>query len=373
MKGGEMKKRETLNVYFEINGRTYPLFNVTNIGNESAPDLKFAGFFDNYLVYNGNSQTGEDMGYFTEKEMEQTCMHSHIEFTYHNDGSFLQKDKDYKEKKNIYFNPYGKGARWTPINDITDVQPVISIAIRRMTIYRPRKPKEEDSKNHNYICKNDDFFNLDGTYLVVVFLKQANKPMSCFTTKDLYTDILCHLNKDLDICIFLQRHGYPTPQPYFTKHFGGIWIKPYQNNTITFCNKETSIDELTNRNPQLFEPVFSDYLRRLGEGNIVNLSEDKLKIIDIIDDMYSKISTVKIHKPEFTKHLLSSIHDYKSFNEQTIKERKNYVEACYQIASIYPILMQKHKTDFFKILESNMCNRDKLMNILNLINDVQNN
>lgn len=233
-----MENRERLNVYFEMEGRNYLLFHVVNIGSKDMPDFKFSGFSNLYINYSADVDGGDDKGYLSEEEIDKSSFHSNIEFTYHNDGSFLTKNIDYKEKSKRYYNPYGTGVRWTPINDINEIQPVITIAIRRMEIYHSIKIEKGNNKVNNYICKNSELFERQGKYFVVIYLKEKSKPIACFTTAQGYSDILCNINDKLDLCIMLQRHSYPEAKPYYSKDFGGGWITPYLNNSITFCNKD---------------------------------------------------------------------------------------------------------------------------------------
>ena len=325
-----MENRERLNVYFEMDGNFYMLFQVMNIGTKEFPDFKFFGFSDMYINYKKESNEEDGKGYLTEEEMEKSTFHSCIEFTYHQDGSFLTKNIDFEDKSKRYHNPYGIGARWTPINDIQDIQPVISIAIRRMEIYHPVKIEKESKRIHNYICKNTELFGRNGKYYVVIYFKHRSKPIACFTTNKVYSNVLCNINDKLDLCILLQRHEYPEAKPYYTKYFGGGWIVPYLHNSITFSNKETSIDEMNDKMKNIFNPAVSDFMRILGKGDIVNFSEEVLKIIDIVDIVYSPMRNgTNMTKPLFIQHLLDSIPDVRIFNTKSEEEKEDYVRTYY--------------------------------------------
>ena len=204
-----MDNRARLNVYFEMEGNFYMLFQVVNVGTKNIPDFKFSGFSNLYINHKTDNNKEDDKGYLTEEEIEKSTIHSYIEFTYHKDGSFITKNMDFEDKTKRYHNPYGIGVRWTPINDIQDIQPVISVAIRRMEIYHPVKLEEEGEMVHNYICKNTELLERDGQYLVAIYLKEKNKQVACFTTSQGYSDILCNVNDKLDLCILFQRHSYP--------------------------------------------------------------------------------------------------------------------------------------------------------------------
>ena len=84
-----MDNRERLNVYFEMEGNFYMLFQVVNIGTKNIPDFKFSGFSNLYINHKTDNNKEDDKGYLTEEEIEKSTIHSYIEFTYHKDGSFL--------------------------------------------------------------------------------------------------------------------------------------------------------------------------------------------------------------------------------------------------------------------------------------------
>ncbi len=365
-----MENRERLNVYFEMEGLSYLLFRVVNIGTEDDPDFKFSGFSDLYINYKSDDNGEENKGFLTEEEMDKSTFHENIEFTYHKDGSFLSKNMDFEEKSKRYHNPYGTGTRWTPINEIQGIQPVITIAIRRMEIYHPTQIEEEREKVHNYICRNSDLFERNGQYFVVIFLKEKRMPIACFTNVQGYSDILCGINEKLDLCILFQRHSYPKAKPYYSKYFGGGWITPYLNNSITFCNKETSIDEMNDKMKNVFDPAFSEFTRIMGEGHVVNFSEDKLKIIDIVDIIYSPIKNgTNMSKPLFVKHLLDSIPDYEKFNTKSEQEKEKYVKTCYLMAWALPLMQTKSK-EIEQILYSMDSDNLKLKRILDLLKEI---
>lgn len=327
-----MENRERLNVYFEMEGLSYLLFHVVNIGNKDTPELKFSGFSNYYISYQNDDNHSVEKGYLTEEEIEKSTFHDYVEFTYHKDGTFLTKHKDFHTQSNRYNNPYGKGVRWTPINEIQGIQPIITIAIRRMNIYHSIKIEKEKSTVHNYICKNPDLFVSQGKYLVIVYLKEKAKPIACFTTDQVYSDIIIDINERLDLCILLQKHSFPEVKPYYTNYYGGGWVTPYLDNSISFCNKDTSIDEMDEKMRNIFNPSFSEFIRIMGDGHIINMTEEKLKIIDIVDNFYSQINPKPIlSKPYFIKILLSSIPDLSSFNYKSRKEKEEYIDSFYQL------------------------------------------
>ncbi len=365
-----MENRERLNVYFEMEGNFYMLFQVVNIGSKDIPDFKFSGFSNLYICYKSESGKVYDKGFLTEEDIDKLSFHSHIELTYHKDGSFLSKNLDFEEMSKRYCNPYGKGVRWTPTSDIQGIQPVISIEIRRMEVYHPIKIEKESDTIHNYICKNTELIQRNGQYFVVIYLKEKSKPIACFTTIEGYSDVICNINDKLDLCILLQRHAYPKAKSYYSNNFGSGWISPYLYNTISFCNKETSVREMNDKMKNIFDPAFSELIRIIGDGHIVYLSEDKLKIIDIIDKVYLPINNDTIMtKPLFIKHLLDSILDFKKFNCKSEKEKEDYVRTCYLMTLALP-LMIKRKNEVEKILFGNDSDVQKLNDLMILLEEV---
>lgn len=66
------------------------------------------------------------------------------EITYHNDGSFLQKfPAEFEQSSHIYRNPFGKGARRTPLNKLTKWEAIIGYTVVDYSICR--KPFTDDA------------------------------------------------------------------------------------------------------------------------------------------------------------------------------------------------------------------------------------
>ena len=71
--------------------------------------------------------------------------------------------------------------------------------------------------------------------------------------------------------------------------------------------KEEMMDKLKNA---VFDPVFNHFLQVMTDGNFINLTEDKLKLIDQIDIFYSgKESQLPVSKPFFIKLALNYLGD----------------------------------------------------------------
>lgn len=302
-----MNKGEKIKVYFKMNGRYYGLFNVIQMGKDGIVDLKITDYYNNMAILSKN--TNDEKGYLTEKEMDEFRFVQHAEMSYHNDGSFLHKIKD--NIKPEYSNPYGQGERWTATNSIENFQPILNIAIRRMDIYNKSslapivKPKETA-----YVCENDDLFEKSGTYLVILYIRNKKLSVNCYTSVQLYSNILTELNEELDLCIFIQRHQYSKPEPYYSKEWKCM-ITPYLNNSINFCNKESVKDEMRDKfDNSIFDLKFHYFLSCMTDGKFINLSEDKLRLIDEVDILYKvREGKMPISKPVFIKLALNFLGD----------------------------------------------------------------
>jgi hypothetical protein len=229
--------------------------------------------------------------------------------SYHKDGSFLHK---FKDGGNIeYSNPYGVGERWTSTDSISDFQPVFHIEIRRMQIYNKYSIAPIlKSKETAYVCENDDLFEPQGTYLVICYIRNKKFPVNRYTTSQSYSDIMTSLNDELDLCILIQRHSYPNPKPYYSKHFKCM-TTPYLNNSINFCNKDSAKDEMTDKlKNAVFDPIFNRFLQAMTDGDFINLNEDVLQLIDQIDIFYTgKEGKLPVSKPVFIRLALNFLGD----------------------------------------------------------------
>ncbi len=290
-----------------MNGRHYGLFNVIQMGKDGIVDIKITDYYSNLVIV--SKSTNDEKGYLTEEEMEESRFVQHVEMSYHKDGSFLQKIKDGAKPEHL--NPYGEGERWTTTSSIEDFQPIMNIVIRRMEIYNKSillpilKPNETA-----YVCENDDLFEKKGTYFVILYIRNKKLPVNCFTNVQLYSAIIAELNNELDLCIFIQRHFYPTAQPYYSKKFN-CTVTPYLSNSISFCNKESAKDEMKDKfDSTIFDLKFNYFLLAMTDGKFINLSEDKLQLIDEIDILYKgREGKMPVSKPVFIKLALSFLGD----------------------------------------------------------------
>lgn len=108
----------------------------------------------------------------------------------------------------------------------------------------------------------------------------------------------------------IQRHSYPQPQPYYSEYFKCM-ITPYLDNSIIFCNRNTSKDEIRDKfDKAIFDPIFHEFLSVMTDGQFVNLTEDKLQVIDQVDILYKGYEgEMPVSKPFFIKLLLKYLGD----------------------------------------------------------------
>ena len=131
-------------IYFEDNnGNRLFLFQLINFG-VSTDELKFSFTYPKSgagVVYSEDST-------FT----DPTDIVSRVsEITYHNDGSFLHKfPAEFEQSSPIYKNPFGKGARRTPLNKLTHWEAIIAYTVVNYSICR--KPFTDDSFIVPYDC-----------------------------------------------------------------------------------------------------------------------------------------------------------------------------------------------------------------------------
>ena len=316
-----MKRGEKVKIYFKRDGRCYKLFSIIQLGKDGEVDLKITGFYNNFVEIAKN--TLDDKGYHTEEEMEESRIVSHAEMSYHKDGSFLHKIKDSPEPE--YINPYGHEERWVRTDAIEDFQPILNIAIRRMEIFNKSSLVPAlKSRETSYICENDDFFDETGTYLLILYIRNKKHTVNCYTSAKLYSDVIIELNKNLDLCIFIQRHGFPAAKPCYSKVFKCL-MTPYLHNSINFCNRENAKDEMKEvLEKSVFDSKFHLFLKDLADNKLFIFSEDKVKLADQVDILYENNGCkMPISKPLFLKQALNYLGDKLSdFNklDQGIKQ-----------------------------------------------------
>ena len=316
-----MQKKEKIDVYFRMNNRYYLLFSVIQMKGNGVVDLKITDFYNGFVIETPD-KSHED-GCLTEQEMDKANFIYNAEISYHADGSFLRKNKDYSTPK--YYNPYGEGVRWTPTDSIADFQPIMNIAIRRMEIYNKSISiiPEDTAKRKSHICLCDELFDLKGSYYLVLFIRNKSLPFCLCGNSQNYSNKIAELNNELDLCIFIQRHSFPHPSPYYSKYFKG-WITPYAQNSINFCNKDSAKDEMMDKlGKTMFDPQFYAFLQMLNDGEYYYFSENKLKVIDEIDQFFHGFENRRsLPKPLFIRVVFQLLgKEIDSFNALVATEK----------------------------------------------------
>lgn len=84
-------------------------------------------------------------------------------------------------------------------------------------------------------------------------------------------------------------------------------VTPYLNNSINFCNRESSKDELKEKfGDAIFGLITNRFLMAMTDGEFINLSEDKLQLIDEVDILYKgHEGKMPVSKPIFIKLALN--------------------------------------------------------------------
>lgn len=323
-----LSHRKQVKVVFKANNRYHGLFNVIQMGKGGVIDLKITNCFDG-IPFVAQTQNPEK-GFLTEDEIINTKCYSFVELSYHPDGSCLYKYKDNDKNLESRFNPYGKLEKWTHTSQIEDFQPIMFMCLRQMDIYKDIKGIKHNKKVYTYICENDDLFDMEGKYLILLYIRNKNFTVSRYTNSDSYSDIIANLNETSDLCIFIQRHTYPLPLPFYTETFK-TFIMPFMYNSYSFCNRETAKREIEDKlKNAVFNPHFNQFLQLMSNGKFINLSEDKLQLIDEINLLYEKYDyDLSISKPIFINWMLHLIgKQLQLFNNYPSSKKQSILERC---------------------------------------------
>lgn len=298
--------------------RSYLLCRIINLGDSTSPDLKFTdvssyGYMTSDNNYSGSITANTKIDYASDK----------VELSYHKDGSTLYKCNIKGGDKPWRSNYMHAGFRQIPIANCKDILPLVIFQIRRPEIYRTKKLEQPTPNKKVYICNNDILFTEKQSLFAVIYVRNRNIPLTQVSTKDYYSDILSELNHDIDLCIFICRHNYPVPKPYFDIGLKG-WITPYACNSVSFCNQRALFDELTSKlNNNIFDRAFAIFMNILGDGNLFHLTEDRLLILDEIDVFFSNIANPIIYKPYFVRFVFELVgNNPQSFINQSSLEKQ---------------------------------------------------
>ena len=96
---------------------------------------------------------------------------------------------------------------------------------------------------------------------------------------------------------------------------------------ITYLKTDIDNEILDILKNAVFDPVFNHFLQVMTDGNFINLTEDKLKLIDQIDIFYSgKESQLPVSKPFFIKLALNYLGDkLVEFNKLPSNMKQNLI------------------------------------------------
>lgn len=307
--------------------RSYLLCRVINMGDSVNPDLKFT----DVSSYGYMTESGRDDGTLT-PDQKIDYASDKVELSYHKDGSPLYKCSikgNYSPWRSNYMHP---GFRQVPISECEDLLPIIVFQIRRPEIYKTKKIESTEAKKRVYVCSNEFLFTEKQPLFAVIYLRHKKVPLTLISTKDYYSDILAELTKNIDLCIFICRHTYPAPIPYYDNGLN-CWITPYACNSISFCNQRALLDELTSKlNRNIFDRAFALFIGILSDGKVFHLTEEKLLILDEVDIFFEQIKNPIVQKPHFARFVLEIFgNNPQSFFKLSSEEKQQTLLSVWRI------------------------------------------
>lgn len=270
-----MNGREYYTVYFSLDGQWRRLFTVTNIGTESVPEFKFSGFSNNY--YSIPTLEKHAPGIISCTEFQNSYNTHNIELTYHKDGAMMTKIK-YKDGKDFRHNPYGKDSVWIPVNDISEVQPIFIINLKAPELCTLINPKQENNRRHNYLIKNEELFLINRGCFVLVYIKKKDKRMLRTTSSNLYSDIVCSINKELDLCVYINATDFDREKASKDIIIMGdrvFFSRVY--NSYTFCDKEAINEFIKKKMDFVFDEHLCDSVKKLWGDSLWEMTDDNIQ------------------------------------------------------------------------------------------------
>ena len=316
-------KYPRVKVYFKHKGHYYMLFEAINFGKKDTPELKLKGFTDTYIQikddqnrFDGDLHPGQYIRFVDGK---------HVEFTYHTDGSILNKTV-IPSKGNEYSNPYGKDERWTPISEITEFQPVMKLFIRNFASYHPIVPDEMPGLS-NYFVKSDRLFDLSECKIaiVLIYLKKKEYPLARYCIDDItYSDVVMNLGEDLELCmLIIKRQDTEEPNPFI-------------GNSFLFIDRLEEYDYLNNAlHDHVFYVPFVEFLNVIQKGNkYFNISDQMLYVMRSVDLFYKSLKksdmAPRVHKYELIRRLYDKLDGkYSRFLKWSEEKQLQYVKKLY--------------------------------------------
>lgn len=311
-----MKKKSEHIVYIKIKKVYIKLFRLLVFETGGVPEFKIKDCATGYLLIKNNR--GNVLSQIESGQMIR--FEQNIEFTYHKDGTMFQEVIPKKGKKE-HQNPYGLHEKWTPVDEIKEYQPFLTIDIRNILGYEVVETLEEEGLSKKiYVCENDALFKEGCTYNVLIYFRNTSLPMCCYSTNEMYSDRICNIDSKLDACIYIQKHRFTD----------------YVNcplNTFSFLDRAESIELMRKT---LFDKVFDktfEYYIQESFGGFIILHDELLKLIDLIDYLYNCVIDDKriiIHKPQFVKCFMKKVgNNMRLFNIMPNKLKLCYLRKAY--------------------------------------------
>lgn len=240
---------------FEFNNSNKLIANIINIGTYTNPDLKLS-FGKKIGIAFGEA----GINYDNIKD-GHTFTSNNIEFSYHNDGSYLRKlpqnSNSYK-----YFNPGGKGTRCTPLDEINSVLCLAIIEVQNYIIcddYLVRK------KSLCINIKEDNLLNGE-PFTAIIFVKNKLFPINKLSCEFFYSNYI-ELSSKLDLGIYLQRVDKKCSQRIYSKALNA-YINTTVGNTISFYKSDENIIPFIS---MVTDKSLFDEARRKGMTDIIYL------------------------------------------------------------------------------------------------------
>lgn len=315
-------KNPRVKVYFRYKRHFFRLLEAINFGSKSSPELKIKGLAETYMQIKDDQKRFD--GNIHEGQLIRFVDGNHVEFTYHKDGSILAETIHPTGEKE-YFNVYGTGERWTPIDKITTYQPVMVVEILSLADYRPAFIEEKYGLN-NYVVKNDHLFEFDRGQgmIVLIYLRHKDYPLARYCFENIYSDVLMRFGENLELCILIQRQMRPDNVDSMIK------------NSFRFVDRLDGYEYISSvLCDHVFDKVFVDFMNIVQEGNkYFDLSETMMQVIESVDPLYDylikKQLSIHIHKPQLVRMLLDRLDGkYDEYLGLSNEERMKYVLGVY--------------------------------------------
>ncbi len=316
-------KKSIVNVYFKYKGRVCKLLEAINFGSKSEPELKIKGLAETYMQIKDDQRRFD--GQFHEGQLIRFVDGKHLEFTYHKDGSILEK-VIHPNGEIEYSNPYGTGERWTPLAEVSTYQPIMVFQIQSLSSYGGANIEEKYGLK-NYLLKNERLFEFQKGQgvLVLIYLKHKEYPLAryCFDDK-VYSDVLMRLGENLELCIFLQKQFHPDN--------AGAAIR----NSFMFVDRLDGFEYLSSvLCKYIFDPGFAAFMEVVqGGGRYFDISEEMMQVMESVDPLYEELkkrgTPILVHKPELVRALLDGLDGkYDEYLRMLEDEKRRYVVGLY--------------------------------------------